>query len=661
MSLSRIKRSLFVCLATLLLVGTPLAHAQTGKPWAWGQNDFGELGDGSTANRNAPVPILNLANITQLSGGYQYSVALTASGTVWAWGYNYWGQVGDGTTTDRVTPLQVSGLTGIIQLAAGVEQSYALKSDGTVWAWGHNDHGQLGDGTTTDRHTPVQVQGLSGIVQIAGRDSSGVALRSDGTVWRWGQDLWGQNVTAVQIKGISGVVQVATGISHHLFLKSDGTVWAVGVNTQGQLGDGTNKYTLALVQAKGLTGVVQIAAWTNNSAALTSDGTVWTWGWNEYGQIGDGTTNDRNIPFAALTGVVQVTVGRDHTLALKPDGTVWAWGKNDNSQLGDGTTTHRYTPVQTLNLTNQTFIGAGHYHSLSVQATLQNTSIGAGALTIPYASGAGARLNTKSYGSRIVYKPLGFTVDGISIGSARTLATGTATAYLTPAFGVGTHSVVASFVGDRLYKPSSKTFTITITKADTSIVAAKAALYRGVAANLKATLTRKTDNGHPANVEVLCKIDGTVIGSAVTDGIGTAALSYTADTTFSIGSHNLTAEFVGDANHNGSASSAVALTISKSKTTLTQPNVSRAAGSKVTLSATLKQSVGKIPQSGKTITFSVDGMVVGTGVTNASGIATYTYTVPSTASLGVHPLAVSFDEDDYDLAAAYSAATLTVK
>lgn len=273
----------------------------------------------------------------------------------------------------------------------------------------------------------------------------------------------------------------------------------------------------------------------------------------------------------------------------------------------------------------------------------------------------GARLNTKSYGTRIVYKPLDFTIDGVTIGSARTLATGTATAYLTPAFGAGTHSVVASFAGDRLYKPSSKTFTITITPAATSIVAAKAALYCGVAANLKATLTRKTDNGHPANVEVLFKIDGAVIGSAITDGTGTAILSYAADTTFSIGSHNLTAEFAGDANHNGSASSAVALTISKNKTTLTQGNVSRAAGSKVTLSATLKQSVGKIPQSGKTITFSVDGMVVGTGVTNASGVATYTYTVPSTASLGVHPLAVSFDEDDYNLASVYSAATLTVK
>ncbi len=666
MSLSRIKSSFFVCLAALLLAGSrSVTLAQTGSPWSWGYNSAFELGVGNAnnASRNTPVSPLNLANanIIQVAGSSGNSIALTSSGTVWVWGWNIFGQLGDGTTTDSGVPRQMSGLTGVTQIAAGGGQYYVLKSDGTVWAWGRNQYSDLGDGTTTERHAPVQVQGLSNIVQIAGRESSGTALRSDGTAWRWGTDFRGLNATAVQMKGLTGVVQVAPGSLHELYLKSDGTVWAAGFNTYGQLGDATNNYSLNLVQVKGLTNVVQVIAYANNSAALTSDGTVWTWGNNDSGQIGDGTTNSRNTPFAAFTGAVQVSIGNAHTIALKSDGTVWGWGNNPNGELGDGTNTNRYAPVQTLNLTNQTFIATGQYHNLSVQATLQNTSIGAGSLTLAYASGVGARLNTKSYGSRIVYRPLDFTVDGVSIGSARTFATGTATVPLTPAFGVGTHTVIASFAGDRLYNPSSKKFTITITPAATAIVATKAALYRGVAANLKATLTRKTDSGHPANESVTFKIDGTVIGTAITDGTGTATLAYTADTTFSIGSHNLTAEFAGDGNHNGSASANAALTLSKNKTTLTQGNVSRAAGSKVTLTATLKQATGKIPQSGKTITFSVDGMMVGTGVTNASGVASYIYTVPSTASLGVHPMSVSFDEDDYDLAATYSAATLTVK
>ena len=80
----------------------------------------------------------------------------------WAWGNNYYGQLGDGTTTNRNTPVQVSGLTGITAISAGDFNTVALKNDGTVWAWGHNYSGQLGDGTTTDRYTPVQVSGLTG-------------------------------------------------------------------------------------------------------------------------------------------------------------------------------------------------------------------------------------------------------------------------------------------------------------------------------------------------------------------------------------------------------------------------------------------------------------------------------------------------------------------
>ena len=89
-------------------------------------------------------------------------MALKSDGTVWAWGDNGYGQLGDGTTTDRTTPVQVSGLSGVTAIAAGCYHTVALKSDGTVWAWGYNGYGQLGDGTTTQRTTPVQVSGLYG-------------------------------------------------------------------------------------------------------------------------------------------------------------------------------------------------------------------------------------------------------------------------------------------------------------------------------------------------------------------------------------------------------------------------------------------------------------------------------------------------------------------
>ena len=104
----------------------------------------------------------------QISAGIYHTISLKSDGTVWAWGYNNEGQLGDGTTTQRTTPVQVSGLSGVIAIAGGGYHTIALKSDGTVYAWGRNSEGQLGDGTTTQRTTPVQVSGLSGVIAIAG-------------------------------------------------------------------------------------------------------------------------------------------------------------------------------------------------------------------------------------------------------------------------------------------------------------------------------------------------------------------------------------------------------------------------------------------------------------------------------------------------------------
>lgn len=109
-----------------------------------------------------------MRNIVQVSGGALHSLALRADGTVWAWGNNDYGQLGDGTTSNGYYPVRVSGLTGVTQVAGGSQHALAVKSDGTVWAWGNNIYGQLGDGTKTSSYTPVQVTGLTGVTQVVG-------------------------------------------------------------------------------------------------------------------------------------------------------------------------------------------------------------------------------------------------------------------------------------------------------------------------------------------------------------------------------------------------------------------------------------------------------------------------------------------------------------
>ena len=92
---------------------------------------------------------------------WQHTLALTSSGSVWAWGDNLYGQLGDGTTTDAIAPVRLSGLTNVVALAAGEADSFALRSDGTVWAWGYNTFGDLGNGTTTRSYLPTPVAGMS--------------------------------------------------------------------------------------------------------------------------------------------------------------------------------------------------------------------------------------------------------------------------------------------------------------------------------------------------------------------------------------------------------------------------------------------------------------------------------------------------------------------
>ncbi len=366
-----------------------------GTVWTWGYNGFDQLGDGLfVSQRTTPLQVKGplgtgiLGGVSAIDGGSFHTLCVRVDGTVWAWGRNEYGQLGDGTTTTRKTPVQVKGpggvgvLTGVTAVAGGLGHTIALKSDGTVWAWGNNDYGQLGDGTggVADRYTPVQVKGpggvgvLTGVTAIASGSYSSIALQGDGTVWAWGWNDTGQlgdgtttdRYTPVQVKGpggvgvLTGVTAISSDWHHTIALKGDGTVWAWGYNYYGQLGDGTATDRHTPVQVKGyagwgvLTGITAVASASTHNIALTSDGTVYAWGLNNDGQLGDGTTTLWRTPvqvkgpggLGMLTGVTAVAGGVKHTIALKSDGTVWAWGNNEYGQLGDGTTIDRTTPVQ---------------------------------------------------------------------------------------------------------------------------------------------------------------------------------------------------------------------------------------------------------------------------------------------------------------------------
>jgi alpha-tubulin suppressor-like RCC1 family protein len=317
-------------------------------------------------------------DIKAISAGSDHSIILRSDGTVWTWGDNSYGQLGDGTNTPSETPLQVQNLNDVQAVVAGSFYSLALRNDGTIWAWGLNDKGQLGDGTTTNQSTPVQVRNLTGMKAIATGGFDGaysLALKSDGTVWTWGgsQNSYDPTVLTIpqRVQSLTDVQAIAAGGTHSLALRSDGSVWAWG---SGYLGDGfvtatTGQAPPQKVDVNDLTQVIAIAAGHYVSLALRSDGTVWAWGSNDHWKLGDGTTTDRGDPTQVIniTNVQAIaTSGSGHSLALLNDGTVWQWGGNEFSQLLNDIR-DRNAPEQVPDLTDIQAIAVG-FHSMALKS-----------------------------------------------------------------------------------------------------------------------------------------------------------------------------------------------------------------------------------------------------------------------------------------------------
>jgi alpha-tubulin suppressor-like RCC1 family protein len=383
-----------VALALALVSAAPASAASYGAV-SWGMDVYGQLGNGvedpALFESETPVAPAGLTGVKEVAAGGETSIALLADGTVMAWGENYFGQLGNGSATGpewcdsfagigsacSATPVQVSGLSGVKAVAAGYGDGYALLKDGTVMAWGENADGQLGVGTDrgpegciTDRGAipcstiPVRVSGLRGVRAIAAGSGYGLALLKDGTVMGWGDDDVGQlggvvnpescghtpcSTTPVPVSGLSGVKAIAAGQDHALAILHNGTVMAWGHGGLGELGNGTQTISSPPVAVSGLSGVTAIAAGAFQSLALLEDGRVMAWGMNAEGQLGDGTSvgpetctvwapsipcSTTPVAVSGLSGVTAIAAGAMHSLAVLQDGAVMGWGWNEYGQLG---------------------------------------------------------------------------------------------------------------------------------------------------------------------------------------------------------------------------------------------------------------------------------------------------------------------------------------
>ncbi|MCL1885126.1 MAG: stalk domain-containing protein [Defluviitaleaceae bacterium] len=348
-----------------------MAIMQDGTLWAWGFNNTGQFGNGTTTNRDTPAQVSEGGSWFGISAGSSHAAAIRGSdnGTLWAWGGNTHGQLGDNTNLGAAWPVAVGEsmiFGGILiepgrevrswsKVAVGGGHTMAIQDNGALWAMGANVDGQLGDGTTRERNWPVQI-GQYSWKYVAANTFHTAAIREDGTLWTWGRNSHGQlgngtetaSYQPIQVGTDNNWVSVSLGSNHTVAIKSDGSLWAWGSNARGQLGDGTMTNSSLPVRIGTDSNWASVSAGGSHTVAIRTDGSFWAWGSNSAGQLGDGTSTNRYAPIRVLENIRTASAGFNNTFVIRTDGTLWGFGDNGFAQLGDGTHTRRYEPVQII-------------------------------------------------------------------------------------------------------------------------------------------------------------------------------------------------------------------------------------------------------------------------------------------------------------------------
>ena len=447
------------------------------------------------------------------SGGYMlndqtgYSLAVGSDGNAYAWGNNKFGQLGNGTTAQRNTPVPVPKPAGApadftyVQADAGGYHSLAIGSDGYVYAWGLNDHGQLGNHTTSNSSTPVRVHGPGNTgeglkaIQVAAGAWNSMALAADGTVYTWGgiskgcgYDCFSPQNVPMAVKdpsdasGVFHAVQISTSWSFDMALGQDGYVYTWGYNTNGQLGNNTNDGTSTTVfhptpsrvfasnKSTAAAGpwlkAVQVSAGGWFALAIGEDGNTWAWGQNTYGALGNGATTgeeDANpLPVrvqypknAGTVAAMQINAGIYYSLAVDTNGNAWAWGHNNYGQLGNNTTSDWHTPVKVFASKQSTSSAGPWMNAAQISAGWQHSlAIGTDGVAKAWGDNQYGQLGNPNTGSRsLVPVPVSFNLQPVITGvrfdqtaaSGLTRGDGSSVTVLTPAHQPGTVTVSVDY------------------------------------------------------------------------------------------------------------------------------------------------------------------------------------------------------------------------
>jgi alpha-tubulin suppressor-like RCC1 family protein len=269
-----------------------MALRSDGTVWTWGGNAFGQLGNGTPGfegqQHPIPVQVPGLSGVVAIAAGGADDAAILSNGTVVAWGENMYGQLGDGTKEEKRVPTPVKGLSHVQAVAIGGISSHgghllALLENGTVMATGGNAQGQLGTGDTTTRLTPVPVPALAGVKALSASASHNLALLTNGGVVAWGADQDGElGYQPPEVCGAAPCSRVPRPVGLTASSVSAGLRFSVavseeraltwGANDKGQLGDGTTLPHTAPAAVSGIAGIASASASERFTLALAEYG-----------------------------------------------------------------------------------------------------------------------------------------------------------------------------------------------------------------------------------------------------------------------------------------------------------------------------------------------------------------------------------------------------
>jgi alpha-tubulin suppressor-like RCC1 family protein len=330
-------------------------HA-SGVPYCWGLNDAGQIGNGATADVHTPAMALGgpttdgspqIVPMRSISAGQGYTCGLNGF-AAYCWGANDYGQLGNGSTASTSSPGVVTTNVGFAQVAVGPYHACALTPAGAAYCWGRNDYGQLGNGTQTGSATvtPVAVAGGHVFSTIAAEELTTCGLSTDQTVWCWGNDYDGrlgdggsdgQNVP-VQVHSPVALVSLAAGLHHACGLDASGVAYCWGSGNEGELGNGAIGAARVPTAIAGLQ-FRSISPGAFHSCGIATSGESYCWGFNGSGELGDGTNTTSLSPVLTAGGLTWTALSAGtSTCGIATDGVTYCWGPNTNGELGNGST-----------------------------------------------------------------------------------------------------------------------------------------------------------------------------------------------------------------------------------------------------------------------------------------------------------------------------------